>query len=147
MDKKVEKLDSRLEELNEEYSKTKYNKATNLHLGILRAKIAKVKREIVTAKKRRHGKGFFVKKTGDATVALAGFPSTGKSSLINVMSNTKSKTAQYAFTTLTIVPGVMLYRDAHIQIFDMPGIIEGAHLGVGGGREVISAMRTADQIG
>ncbi|MCL4389059.1 GTP-binding protein [Candidatus Marsarchaeota archaeon] len=144
MDKKVEKLDSRLEELNEEYSKTKYNKATNLHLGILRAKIAKVKREIVTAKKRRHGKGFFVKKTGDATVALAGFPSTGKSSLINVMSNTKSKTAQYAFTTLTIVPGVMLYRDAHIQIFDMPGIIEGAHLGVGGGREVISAMRTAD---
>ncbi len=146
MDKKVEKLDSRLEELSEEYSKTKYNKATNLHLGILRAKIAKVKRDIVTAKKRRHGKGFFVKKTGDATVALVGFPSTGKSSLINAVSNTKSKTAQYAFTTLTIVPGVMLYKEAHIQIFDMPGIIEGAHIGAGGGREVISAMRSADLV-
>jgi hypothetical protein len=137
-------LGGKLEELEEEISKTKDNKKTNKHIRILRAKIAKVKREIVIASKKVHGEGFFVKKTGDATVALVGFPSAGKSSLINAIANTRSKTAQYAFTTTTIIPGTMIYKDAHIQIFDMPGLIEDAHLGVGGGRMVIAAMKPAD---
>jgi ribosome-interacting GTPase 1 len=139
-------LEEKLERLKEEYSKTKYNKATNKHLGLLRAKIASVKMEIIESRKRQRGTGFFVKKTGDATVALVGFPSTGKSSLINSMCNTRSKTAQYAFTTTEIIPGVMLYKDSHIQIFDMPGLIEGAHLGAGGGIKVISAMKVADLV-
>lgn len=139
-------LESELEELQKEYSKTKYNKATNKHLGILRKKIANVKKEIIESGKGRKGKGFFVKKAGDATVALMGFPSAGKSSLINALTNTKSKTAGYEFTTTSVIPGTMLHKDAHIQIFDMPGIIENAHLGMGGGKSVIAAMRAADLI-
>ncbi|MDE1833063.1 MAG: 50S ribosome-binding GTPase [Candidatus Micrarchaeota archaeon] len=146
MSGKKETLEGKLEELQEEYSGTKYNKATNKHLGILRRKIADVKKEIVEAGKHKKGEGFFVKKMGDATVALVGFPSAGKSSLINKIANTRSKTAHYAFTTTTIVPGTMLYKDAHIQVFDMPGLIEGAHVGLGGGRAVISAMKVADLI-
>ncbi len=143
---KTDVLEKKLEELKDEYSGTKYNKATNKHLGILRAKIAEVKKDIIASKKRGKGEGYFVKKTGDATIALVGFPSTGKSSLINVIANTRSKTAQYAFTTTSIVPGTMIYKDAHIQVFDMPGLIEDAHLGKGGGRMVISAARSADLI-
>jgi hypothetical protein len=143
---KKEYLEDKLEELKDEYSNTKYNKATNKHLGILRFKIAKAKHDIEEASKRVKGKGFFVKKTGDATVALVGFPSAGKSSLINLLTNVKSKTAQYAFTTTTIIPATMLYRDAHIQIFDLPGIIEGAHLGAGSGTTVITAAKAADLI-
>lgn len=139
-------LEQDLERLREEYSKTKYNKATNKHLGILRKKISQIKKDIVEAGKGQKGQGFFVKKTGDATVALMGFPSTGKSSIINVLTNTRSKTARYEFTTTTVVPGVMFYNDAHIQIFDMPGIIENAHLGSGGGRSVIAAMKVADLV-
>ena len=146
MPDKSGELEGELEELQEEYSKTKYNKATNKHLGLLRAKIARVKKDIVLSKKRRHGEGFFIKKTGDATVALVGFPSAGKSSLINDLARTRSKTAQYAFTTTQIIPGTMIYNDAHIQIFDMPGLIEDAHLGKGGGRMVIAAAKPADLI-
>ncbi|MGC8622527.1 MAG: GTPase [Candidatus Micrarchaeia archaeon] len=146
MSEKVEKLEGKLEELKSEYSKTKYNKATDKHLGILRYKIAKVKREIQEASKRMHGEGFFVRKSGDATVAFVGFPNAGKSSLLNTLSNARSKTAQYAFTTLSVVPGMMLYRDAHIQLFDLPGLIEGAHSGRGRGSEVISAAKSADLI-
>ena len=148
-EKKEEKKDvlgSKLEELKKEYSKTKHNKATNKHLGILRRKIAEAKKDIVEASKRQKGSGFFVKKSGDATVALLGFPSAGKSSLINMLANTSSKTAAYAFTTTTIVPGTMVYKGAHIQIFDMPGIIEDAHKGLGGGKSVLSALRVADLI-
>jgi uncharacterized protein len=139
-------LENKLEELTDEYKNTKYNKATNKHLGILRKKISTIKKDIVEASKGLKGKGFFVKKTGDATVALMGFPSTGKSSLINVLTNTRSKIARYEFTTTTIIPGVMFYNDAHIQIFDMPGIIENAHLGSGGGRSVVAGMKVADLI-
>lgn len=139
-------LENKLDELKSEYSKTKYNKATNKHLGILRKKISQVKKEIIESGKGVKGKGFFVKKTGDSTVALMGFPSAGKSSLINALTNTHSKTAGYEFTTTTVVPGIMIYRDAHIQVFDMPGIIENAHLGSGGGRSVIAAMKVADLI-
>lgn len=139
-------LESKLEELQKEYSKTKYNKATNKHLGILRKKIATIKKEMLTSKSRGRGAGFFVKRSGDATVALLGLPSAGKSSLINVLANTRSRTASYAFTTTSIVPGMMTVSDAHIQVFDMPGIIEGAHMGLGGGRAVIAAMRVSDLI-
>jgi ribosome-interacting GTPase 1 len=138
-------LEQRLQELRDEYSKTKYNKATNKPLGILRHKIAEIRKLMATSRSVK-GTGFFVRKSGDATVALLGFPSVGKSSIINVLTNTKSKTALYAFTTTTIIPGTMLHNDAHIQIFDMPGVIEGAHLGLGGGRAVIGAMKVSDLV-
>ncbi|MCL5423866.1 MAG: 50S ribosome-binding GTPase [Candidatus Marsarchaeota archaeon] len=137
-------IEENLGRMEEEYAKTKHNKATNKALGILRAKIAKAKKDIIEAGKGKKGSGFFVKKIGDATVALVGFPSAGKSSLLNRIANAKSKVAAYAFTTTTIVPGMMLYKDAHIQIFDLPGIIENAHAGIGGGRTVLAAAKSAD---
>ncbi len=139
-------LSTELKRLQDEYSSTSYNKATNKHLGILRAKIAKVKRGIEAAGKHKAGTGFFVKKSGDATVALVGFPSAGKSSLINRLANTQSKTAAYAFTTTSLIPGMFTYRNARIQVFDLPGIIEGAHIGAGGGRTVLAAAKMADLI-
>ena len=146
MESKADALSGKLEELKEQYSKTKYNKKTDKYLLTLRAKMSRLRKNIEAAKKSKKGKGFFVKKLGDATVALVGFPSAGKSTLINAISNTRSKTGSYAFTTNEIIPGMMLYNNAHIQILDMPGIIEQAHSGVGGGLQVIAAAKTADLI-
>ncbi len=140
-----EMYESKIDEINEEISNTKKNKATNKHVGILKSKIAKARKEMSQIKKTG-GKGFFVRKNGDATVVLVGFPSTGKSSLINVITNLLSKTAAYSFTTTTIIQGTMVYKDAHIQILDLPGIIEYAHIGHGGGSSVISQIRSSDLI-
>lgn len=138
-----EVLTKKLEELESEYAKTKHNKATNKHIGLLRAKIANTKKKMVERKKGR-GKGYSVKKTGDATVALVGFPNAGKSSLQKLLTHVDSKVADYAFTTLDAIPGIMQYNGAKIQIFDLPGLIEGAHIGKGGGAQIASVIRVAD---
>lgn len=87
------------------------------------------------------GAGFDVSKSGDARIALVGFPSVGKSTFLSKITKTKSEVAAYSFTTLTAIPGVLEYGGAEIQVLDLPGIIEGAAEGKGRGRQVISAAK------
>jgi len=141
-------LPEKLAELEVEYSRTQKNKATEVHLGLLKAKIAKLKRDIeagVGGKKAGSG-GFDVKKSGNASVVLIGLPSVGKSTILNALTSAKSKIAQYAFTTLTCIPGTMKYKGAVIQILDLPGIIAGAREGKGRGKEVLAVARKADLV-
>jgi len=139
-------IDEQIEQIEETLRKTPHHKATNGFIGAMRAKIARLRdREIETASKSGGGgKGYFVKKQGDATVVLIGPPSAGKSTLINQLTNAESKVAPYAFTTVTVVPGMLKYNEAYIQILDIPGLIEGAKEGKGRGREVLSVARGAD---
>ena len=137
----------KIREIEEEIKRTQYNKATEFHIGQLKAKLAKYKRELITPSRAGAGKrsgGFDVKKSGDATVAIIGLPSVGKSTLLTKITNAQSKAAAYAFTTLKCIPGLLEYNKAKIQILDLPGIIEGAKDGKGRGREIISVARSAD---
>lgn len=137
--------EKKIGELQEQYSKTKYNKATNKYLGILRAKIAKIRRDI-ESHSRSHGTGYAVRKTGNATVVLVGFPNAGKSSLLKALTGVDSRVADYAFTTLDVIPGMLEYNSAKIQVLDLPGLIQGAHVGRGGSLKIISVIRIADLI-
>ena len=98
-----------------EMSRTQKNKATATHLGSLRAKLAKLQRELIDAagpKGGPKGEGFDVTKTGDCRVGLVGFPSVGKSTLLTKLTGVFSEAAAYEFTTLTCVPGVVSIRRA-----------------------------------
>ncbi len=137
----------KIKELEAEIKKTQYNKATQHHIGLVKAKIAQLKeKEEARSGKGGGGKGYSVRKSGDATVILLGFPSSGKSTLLNALTGTNSPVGAYEFTTLDVIPGTLIFEDAKIQILDMPGIVRGAAAGTGRGREVLSVLHNADLV-
>jgi len=139
----------KIKELEDQIAKTKYNKKTQHAIGLMKAKLAMMK-EKATARGASGKSGgddrFVVRKTGDGSVVLLGFPSVGKSTLLNKITNAKSDVGAYAFTTLSAVPGLLKYKYAGIQIIDVPGIVSGAASGRGRGREVLGMIRNADLI-
>ncbi|XWS12129.1 hypothetical protein CRYUN_Cryun37aG0063400 [Craigia yunnanensis] len=118
------------------------------HLGQLKAKIAKLRTQLLEPPKGSSGggEGFEVTKFGHGRVALIGFPSVGKSTLLTMLTGTHSEAASYEFTTLTCIPGIIHYNDTKIQLLDLPGIIEGASEGKGRGRQVIAVSKSSDLV-
>ena len=139
-------LEEQIKQLEEEIKNTPYNKATEHHIGKLKAKLSKLREEAERQVKKSGKPAFAIKKEGDATVVIVGFPSVGKSTLLNALTGAKSEVGVYDFTTLKPVPGMLEYNGAKIQIIDLPGIVEGASKGKGRGREIISAVRSSDLV-
>ncbi|KAL3900754.1 MAG: hypothetical protein SGCHY_001127 [Lobulomycetales sp.] len=138
----------KIAEIEAEMKRTQKNKATEYHLGLLKAKLAKYRTMLLEPERKQGNKeaGFEVTRQGDARVCLIGFPSVGKSTFLSKMTGATSEAAAYEFTTLTCVPGKMNYKGSEIQLLDLPGIIQGASQGKGRGRQVIAVAKTSDLI-
>src|ERR687885_1931432 len=93
-----------------------------------------------------HRDSIAVRREGAAQIALVGPPNSGKSSLLQALSNVQIKTGDYAFTTTRPVPALTRIHDVLVQLVEIPGLIEGASADRGGGRALLGVLRGADAI-
>jgi small GTP-binding protein len=93
-----------------------------------------------------HRDSLAVRREGAAQVALVGPPNAGKSSLLQALSEIRIKTGDYAFTTTRPIPATTRIGGVLVQLVEIPGLIEGASEGRGGGRALLGVLRTADAI-
>jgi small GTP-binding protein len=102
--------------------------------------------ETRTRKRVVHRDSIAVRREGAAQIALVGPPNAGKSSLLQALSAVQIKTGDYAFTTTRPVPAVTRIGGVLVQLIEIPGLIEGANEGRGGGRPLLGVLRDADAI-
>src|SRR5687767_2399639 len=93
-----------------------------------------------------HRDSLAVRREGAAQIALVGPPNAGKSSLLQALSAIQIKTGDYAFTTTRPVPALTRIGGVLVQLVEIPGLIEGAAEGRGGGRALLGVLRSADAI-
>lgn len=98
------------------------HKGTEKMQGEIRKKMKKLKSDSSKKSSGRSQFSYHVEKEGAAQVVLAGFPNTGKSSLLCRLTNAKSEVADYPYTTHKAIPGMMVYDNVRIQLIDTPAI-------------------------
>ena len=98
------------------------HKGTDKLRADLRRRLSQLRRE--AASKKRGGRGglYVVEKEGAAQIALAGFPNSGKSSILACLTNANPVIAEYPISTLAPLPGMMPFEDIKIQLVDLPPI-------------------------
>ena len=81
-----------------------------------------------------------------ADIGIIGMPNSGKSSLLSALTDAKPKIANYPFTTINPNLGVASYKNREITLADIPGLIEGAHEGVGLGDKFLRHIERCKNI-
>ncbi|RLF88154.1 GTP-binding protein [Thermococci archaeon] len=145
---KARTIPEKIRALEKMYATVPKHKGTEkLRLQIKR-KLSELRKELEKQQAQRKGGGysFSVRKEGAAQIVLAGLPNVGKSSLLKTLTNADIDVADYPFTTVEPIPGMMHHKDVQIQLVEVPGLVEGAALGKGMGTQLLSVIRNADAI-
>jgi len=103
------------------------HKGTDHLFGDLKARRSKLLGRLDQAKKQgKREYAYGVERQGAGQVLLLGVPNSGKSSLLNALSNANSPVGEYPFTTHKPYPGMMPYKDVHVQVVDVAPVVADA---------------------
>lgn len=112
--------EERIKALQEMLAVIPKHKGTERLQGDIKKRIARFKEEGIKKKQTKGFNPFGVEKQGAGQAVLAGYPNSGKSSLVGILSRAKVKIAEYPFSTALPVSGMMPYKDTFIQLVDTP---------------------------
>ena len=148
----TEDLEQRIVELEKLLSLAPNHKGAERMRGDYRKKLAQLKaqleREREQARARRSGGGAeegAIRKEGAGQVCLVGVTNSGKSSIINAVTNAELEIATYPFTTALPTPAMLAFEDINIQLIEIPGVFEGSY-DTGIGRQALGVARNTDSI-
>ena len=148
----TEDLAQRIVELEKLLTLAPNHKGGERMLADYRKKLAQLKalfeKRREQERARRSGGGTeegVIRKEGAGQVCLIGVTNSGKSTLINSVSNAKLDVGDYPFTTAVPTPAMLKLEDINIQLVELPGVFEGSHK-TGIGRQAMSVARNTDCI-
>ncbi|ABM80260.1 OBG GTPase family GTP-binding protein [Hyperthermus butylicus] len=125
----------------------KHKGAENLLLWAKR-RLAELREQLEEEKRKRRSRGgggprIFIEKEGAAQVAIIGPPNTGKSMLVHKLTGARTRVADYPFSTVNPVPGMLPYKDIYFQLIDTPPLSESAPQYI---PRIVGIARNADAI-
>ncbi|MBN2228011.1 MAG: 50S ribosome-binding GTPase [Candidatus Thorarchaeota archaeon] len=148
----TEDLAQRIVELEKLLSVAPNHKGAERMIADYRKKLAQLKALLEKRKEqeraRRSGGGVeegVVRKEGAGQICLIGITNSGKSTLINSVTNAKLDVGDYPFTTPIPTPAMLNLEDINIQLVELPGVFEGSHE-AGIGRQALAVARNTDCI-
>jgi len=127
--KKAKTTQEKISVLEEMLAIVPKHKGTEKVQKDLKRKIAKFKKEAQSKKKSKKELIYTVKREGAAQVVISGSPNSGKSTLLNALTNANAKIADYPFTTTLPQPAMMAYENILIQLIDTPPLTKDFHPG------------------
>ena len=119
--RRAQNTEEKVQALEEMLSVIPKHKGTEKLQADIKKRLSKVREE--GKKKKSSSKGydpFGVEKQGAGQIVLAGYPNSGKSSLVTSLTRAKVKVAEYPFTTALPATGMMPYKDTWVQLVDTP---------------------------
>lgn len=147
----TEDLAQRIVELEKLLSVAPNHKGAERMIADYRKKLAQLKallekkREQERARRSGGTEEGVVRKEGAGQICLIGVTNSGKSTLINAVTNAKLDVGDYPFTTPIPTPAMLTLEDINIQIVELPGVFEGSHE-AGIGRQALAVARNTDCI-
>ena len=106
------------------------HKGTERLLADLRKRLAKFKRELVIERKKSHKPSFVIRKEGAAQICIIGVTNSGKSTLLNSLTNARAEIATYQYTTKEPKVGMLFYNDLQFQLIEIPSTFNAESLGL-----------------
>lgn len=122
--KKAVSIEEKITALEEMLAVIPKHKGTEKIRADLRRRLSRLRRDRAKKPKTSHVDPFNIERQGAGQAVLFGFPNTGKSSFLAALTRAQPKIADYPFTTIVPLSGMMPYEDVFVQLVDTPPITE-----------------------
>ncbi|MEK6909697.1 MAG: GTPase [Candidatus Aenigmatarchaeota archaeon] len=106
------------------------HKAAEHLLADLRKRLSKLKKEALIERRKSHKPKFVIRKKGAAQICIIGLTNSGKSTLLNSLTNAHVRIAEYPYTTKEPQVGMMIYNDLQFQLIEIPSSFNSESLGL-----------------